>query len=132
MAVVKGKGTTLKNGTNLIGQIFDIQLPNPQNPELDTTDLDDAERSFTPTIIDYGEFSFKLNYDSADTQHAALWTAKQAGTSVSWTITLSDTGTTTIAFSGHIKQWQWGNATVNNKIELTVTVKLTGAITLTP
>jgi hypothetical protein len=37
MAVVKGKGTTLKNGTNLIGQIFDIQLPNPQNPELDTT-----------------------------------------------------------------------------------------------
>lgn len=132
MAVAPGKGTTLKNGTNLIGQVFDIQLPNPVNPELDTTDLDDAQRSFTGTIADYGEFSFKLNYDSADTQHAALWTAYGAGTSVSWTITLADTGTTTIAFSGHIKQWQWGNATVDNKIELTVTVKLTGAITLTP
>lgn len=132
MAVAPGKGTTLKNGTNLIGQVFDIQLPNPVNPELDTTDLDDAHRSFTGTIADYGEFSFKLNYDSADTQHAALWTAYGAGTSVSWTITLADTGTTTIAFSGHIKQWQWGNATVDNKIELTVTVKLTGAITLTP
>lgn len=132
MAVAPGKGTTLKNGTNLIGQVFDIQLPNPVNPELDTTDLDDAQRSFTGTIADYGEFSFKLNYDSADTQHAALWTAYGAGTSVSWTITLADSGTTTIAFSGHIKQWQWGNATVDNKIELTVTVKLTGAITLTP
>lgn len=132
MAVAPGKGTTLKNGTNLIGQVFDIQLPNPVNPELDTTDLDDAQRSFTGTIADYGEFSFKLNYDSADTQHAALWTAYGAGTSVSWTITLADSGTTAIAFSGHIKQWQWGNATVDNKIELTVTVKLTGAITLTP
>lgn len=132
MAVTKGKGTTLKNGTNTIGQVFDIQLPNPQNPELDTTDLDDAERSFTGTIVDYGEFSCKMNYDSADTQHAALWTAFVAQTAVSWTITLSDTGTTTVAFSGHIKQWQWGNATVDNKIELSITVKLTAAITLTP
>jgi len=131
MAITPGKGSTLKNGTNLIGQIFDLKPPNMANPELDTTDLDSTVRTFRPTVPDYGEFNFKMNHDPADSQHQALLTAFAAGTVISWTVTLADAGNATYAFSGFIKGYDLGNLVVDNKSEATVTVKLTGSVTFT-
>jgi hypothetical protein len=132
MAVVYGKGTVVKNGTTTITQVFDIKPPQLSNPSIDTTDLSSANRKKAPTICDYGTFQIKINYDPGDATHAALYAAWVAGTALTMNVELNDAGDAVLACPSYIEGWDWGNLTVDNKSEATVTFCLTDLITLTP
>lgn len=136
MAITPGKGATLKvsiTGTpTTIGQITSITAPNMTNPTVDTTDLDDTWRSFRSTILDGGELTFVVNWDTADTQHAALWSKFTGGAAETWLITYADTGATTVGFDGPITGFQPSAATVEGIVTVTLTIKVSGAITITP
>lgn len=136
MAITPGKGATLKvtiSGTpTTIGQIVSITAPQISNPTVDTTDLDDTWRTFQSTILDGGELTFVINWDTADTQHAALWTKLTGGASEVWLVTYADTGATTVGFSGPITSFQPSAAVVDGIVTATLTIKVSGAITLTP
>ena len=99
---------------------------------MDTTDLDATWRTFVATVLDGGELTFVINWDTANTQHAALW-SKLSGRAVeTWLVTYPDTGATTIGFDGPITGFDIGTSQVDNNVKVTLKIKVSGAITVTP
>lgn len=132
MANTPGKGTTCTVGGTNITQLVNVTAPQMENPEIDTTVLSDTWRTFIASIPDGGEMTLTLNYDASTTVHGTLTTNFAAGTSSAWIITFADTNTATVAFNGPITAFAWGEAAVDNLITATVTVKVTGSVTITP
>ena len=132
MANTPGKGTTLSVGGTNITQLVNVTAPQMENPEIDTTVLSDTWRNFIASIPDGGELTFTVNYDASTAVHGTLTTNFAAGTSSAWVVTFADTGAATVGFSGPITGFSWGEAAVDNLVTAQVTVKVTGAITITP
>lgn len=131
MAVNPASGTLLKNGTNTITQVIEITPPHGTNPSLDTTDLDDTNRKYTSTLPDPGTFMAKLNYDAADTQHAALYAAWAAGTALTMHVVLTDSGDADVSCPCYISDWNESALTPGGKAEVTITFQLTTLPTVT-
>lgn len=136
MPTIKGLGTTLKvtiTGTpTAIGQIESITPIDVKCPTVDTTDLDATWRTFVSTVLDGGELQFVINWDTANTSHAALWSKLTGRANETWLVTYADTGATTIGFDGPVTSFSVGSSQVDNIVKVTLTVKVSGTITLTP
>lgn len=80
--------------------------------ERDGTVLASPNKVPRPTIPDFGEFSFELNYDPTDTAHIQLktWSKTPAAIDPEWKITWAVTGTKTTTFSGFVKNFDGPNA----------------------
>ena len=132
MAYTPGKGATITIAGNAIAQAVSIKAPNASNETVEVTHLTSTWGEYLATIPDGGEVQVTARYDSAGATHATAWTNFQAGTSTAFVITYTDTGTTTIAFSAYITSFDWQVAEVKNVVDVQWTLKVTGAITLTP
>lgn len=134
--VTKGLGTTLKvsiTGTpTLIGQIESITPCNVTTQTVDTSDLDATWKTYVATILDGGELTFVINWNTADTQHAALWTKVTGRANETWLVTYDDSGDSTIGFDGPITSFNVGPSEKENIVKVTLTIKVSGAVTLTP
>ncbi len=136
MANTPGKGTTIKltisSTPTTIVQATSITAPQMANPLVDTTDLSSTWRTSIGTIPDGGEVTMAINYDASSATHAQLTTSFVAGTVETWLITFPDAQTATVGFTGHITAFNWSEATVENLVSATVTIKVSGAVTITP
>ena len=138
MTYIAGHGTTIGitigSTVTALGQVTDITPPKMARAEIETTHLLSAWKEKIAAIPDGGDFEFTVEWEPKDTTHGHLWTSFQAGTAETWTITLSDLGSTatTISFSGFIKEFPWD--AINNEAVVTIkfTVSITGAVTITP
>lgn len=136
MAVTKGHGTVLQLSISsvftAITQRTQVKPPNFSHADIETTNLDSSWKSFVAGIKEAGEVSFSGHYSPAEVTHAALWTSYGSGTEESWKVILADSGTAEFAFAGYIKEMNIGEAVTDNLVMLDVTIKITGAVTLTP
>lgn len=136
MANTPGKGTvlqiTITATPTTIAQGVSITPPQRSNPAIDTTILTDTARQSIGSIVDNGEVSFTGNYDGAATTHQKLETDFAAGTIAAWTLILADAGACTMTFSGHITALNYGPANIDGLVTISITIKVTGALTITP
>lgn len=132
MSYAPGLGTTLSLGGTAIAQLVSVTPPSMENPTADVTHLGSTWREFVATIPDGGEISLNIEYDSAQATHATLASNFAAGTSGTWVVTLADSGGTTIGFAGPITNFEWDEIVVDDVVRASVTVKISGAVTITP
>lgn len=135
MAAVKALGTTLKvtisASPTTIPQITSLTPPQMSNPEVDTSALDSTWRTFLSTLPDGGTVDFTFNYDHANSTHDYLRDSFATGTQETWLVTFTDTGTATEAFTGHISAFNYGELTPEGLVQVSASIKVSGAVTIT-
>lgn len=136
MAATPGNATLLKvsisASATTITQRTSVGIPSAERAAIETTDLDSTDATFIVGIRRSRELTFEINYDPAETTHAYLWTSYQAGTKDAWTVVLADAGAGTFTFDGYLTAFAPSAAQVDGLVRFTGTVRITGAITLTP
>lgn len=130
------KGATLKltitATPTLIPQVTSIDdIIGAESAMIDTTDLDSTAVQNMGGIINWGEMSFKLNFDPSDTTHVAIRTHHATLTEATFLVTLADTGGATIQVVGPIKTCKLMGGATTDLFKGEVTVKI-NSLTLTP
>jgi hypothetical protein len=107
MAIVKSKGTTLKQQISAayvaVSQVISIDLPEAESEtfEADYLENTDAGIPYKPTgRSEGGSCGFEFFYDPALTSHQNLTELIRAPQSESWQIAFVDTETSTWTFAG--------------------------------
>lgn len=132
MAFSPGLGMTISRGATAVGQVLNVTPHSPTMGQVETTHLESTARAFLPTIFDAGALTFTIEYDAGLAGHAGITTSMLAKTVEAWVVTFTDTGTATWSASGFVTAFAFQSATVDNVVLVDVTVKLTGAATITP
>jgi hypothetical protein len=96
---------------------------------LDATHLESAAKEKLLGIKDEGSLKFTFNFVPADAGQAALFTARDAGTSADFQLTLAKAAKM-YAFSGFVMTAE-PTGGVDKIMELGVTVEITGAVVTT-
>jgi len=127
-------GTTIAIGDGGGTEVFttiagakDFSGPSGSVSVIDVTALNDTAKQKMVGMEDEGQFSFNLNWNAADVQHALLRTNFAAQTQTNFKITLSDT--TVITFAAFITGFDHSGA-VDGVYEASITLEITGAITI--
>lgn len=84
-------------------------------------------REFVAGMKDGGELSMEINYDPA--LHGAIYSA--LGSERNHRITLTDSGAATVTFAGFITGFT-ADAPFDDKLAASVSIKVSGAVTITP
>lgn len=131
-----GKGGSLElsisSSFTAIAQVTKVHAPRKKMGQVETTDLGSTSRTFLATILDSGEVSFSINYDPDDSTHAQLNTSCDAGTMEAWKVKMPATPASIFAFSGFITEFSPGDMTVDGLQTADLTIKVSGAVTITP
>ena len=134
MAGIDGFGTVwaMHDGASTyadVGEVVSIDLLDVEVDSIDVSSHDSPSqwREFVAGMKDGGELSMEVNYDPA--LHGTIWGA--LGTERNHRITLPDAGAATIAFAGFISGAS-AQAPYDDKLSATFTIKVTGAVTITP
>ena len=106
--------------------------PTGSKPDIDVTAIDDTATKYVAGVPDYGNVSFDLFWDPAETSHQELYVAFQTvGSTKYFRIVCADTGAALITFSGEVKGWEW-DFSKGAAAKVKVTVKLSGTATVVP
>lgn len=136
MAYTPGKGTKLQLSISSvftdIATVQNVTPPSMTMGESETTHLGSAAREFIPNIRDSGEVSFKIEYDAANVTHQNLLATYNTGVTADWKIIFPDLGTTEVTFSGFITGFSWDEVSVDNVVTASLTIKLTGTVSVVP
>ena len=140
MAKDVGNGFTLHvdwaGGTSwtAIAQILDITPPGITMEPLDVTTLDSTFTEYRPVEVeDNGELQFQLAFDWDLAGHQDFNTHVISGTDAAWKCTPpGNSGTNLFTFKGFVTSTAPGSITPKGLQTMTITVKLTSAITYTP
>ena len=136
---IRAQGTTIKHG---IGTVFseveecsDIKLGGLTVTSIDVTHLKSLAKEFIPGLSDNTTVDLTCNFINGVVQNAIRADAN-AAVIAPYQI-LINTGTaavpsvTTIAFSGFVTKISGPDAKVDSKLEIQITIKVTGALTIT-
>ena len=130
-------GTKFKRGDGAsseafadIAEINSIDGPGMSRETIDVTSLDSTGgyREFLASFRDAGQVDLDMNFTQAG--YSAFLSDFQADASVNYQIVWPDTGNTTLDFAGYCINL--GSSTpVGDKIQMRVTIKITGQVVLT-
>lgn len=131
-------GTLLKISTSsptsfsTIRGVEGFQGPTASKPDIDVTAIDDSAAQFVAGIPDYGNVTFDLFWDPAETTHQNLKTAfDTVGSTTYFQIVASDDGAATGEFQGEVKGWEH-DFSKGAALKVKVTVKLSGSLVWIP
>lgn len=137
MAGIDAFGTTwaLGNGDGppetftAVADVTSIDVLDASAETLDVTahDSPNGWREFVGGLKDGGELSMELNYDPA--AHGTIFSS--LGEEQNMKITLPDSGAAEVTFAGIVTGMS-AAAPFDDKLSATVTVKVNGAVTITP
>jgi predicted secreted protein len=114
-----------------IAEVRNISGPTTTVNTEDVTNMDSgAYMEFVPTLIDSGELTFEINYKSDATQDL-LRSDLQAVTFRNYQLVLPTLVTETWAFSAIVTGFQLA-ASQDSVMRASVTLKISGAVTVTP
>jgi predicted secreted protein len=130
------KGTTLTWNGSLIGEITNMQGPSPTADEIDITNHDSTGdyKEFVPGLKDGGSMTFdNSNFVPNNAGQAAIIAGFNASppTTAAFTVTFPDSGHATLTGNAFVKSFGFG-APVAGKASFTFTLRVTGAVTMTP
>jgi len=136
MAYTPGKGTRLKLSISSvftdIANVVSLTPPSMEMGSTETTHLLSAWREFIANIPDGGEVQFTIEYDPTGSTHQQLFTSFSAGTTESWKVVFNDAGNAEVAFEGFVTGFSWDEVAVDGVVTASITIKLTGAVLITP
>lgn len=123
-------GTLFKKGATTIAEVVNISGPNISRDFIDVTHQESPSkaREFITNLIDGGEITLELNFLPANSTQKDLIDDIYVDTAQSYSVVWID-GPTTWSFTGFIQSAE-PSAPVDNKLSLSVTIKITGLITL--
>ena len=129
-APIQSFGTTISFAGTAIGHVEDIAGPGETAESVDITNHDSpsAYREKVAVILDGGELTFDIIYDSSAGQDAAR-AAFEARTTGAVLVTWPDGGTAT--FQGFFSNWDWATPKVG-VLRASLGITVAGAVTITP
>lgn len=139
-STIPAEGTTLgysatDSSYTTIGNIIAITPPGPSVPSVEKTKLTSTAKEFRPgKIPDFGEMSFRIQYDPNDTDHRALYALLATPVTKYWLITYNDGMAATSArdkFQGFITGFEPSELADESNVEADLTIKVTGVVTST-
>lgn len=136
---LRAQGTTIKHG---VGAVFteieecsDIKLGGLTVTSIDVTHLKSLAKEFIPGLSDNTTVDITCNFINGPIQNAVRSDANAALVSPYQILINSGTtatpSVTTIAFNGFVTKYAGPDAKVDGKLEIQVTIKVTGALTIT-
>lgn len=132
---VVSKGTVFKRGDGASNEVFatiaemnSVGLPSQSRPMIDVTDLSSVAREFIPGLLDSGQVVVSMNFTR--TTYLAMRADLLSDSSVNYQIVLPDASNTTIDFAGYVQDMGGQSPGPDEKIAVDVTLKITGAITV--
>ena len=133
---IVGKGALLKRGNGMSNEVFTaiaevnrIGLPDQKRPMIDLTDLADVARVFKKGLKDAGSIAFSMNFTR--TSYIAMNADLDRDTAVNYQIVIPDAGATTIDFAAYVHELSGDIPDPDQKITVSVTMKISGDITIT-
>ncbi len=138
MAAVPALGTKLyysltDSGTyTKVGGILSVGFPDPKVGSVETSTYDDAVGTFRPGRVDPGETTFELQFDPADTAHAALRkyvTGETPPVLMYWRVVAPTTPGKGEQFAGFLTSLPPAAQAADGNLEASATIKVSGAIT---
>lgn len=94
--------------------------------EIDVTNLDSVAKEFRLGLVDSGQFTFEIDYDSANAGHIALRAKQVSGVLSNFKLTLPNA--TVITFTGYVKKFSLGGG-VDAVAKTSVDIRISGAVT---
>lgn len=121
--------TALPAGFSDVADVTNIDVLDVEVDTIDATTHDSASqwREFIGGLKDAGELSMEINYDPA--VHGTIFSA--LGETRHQKITLTDSGAASVEFDAILSGFS-AEAPYDDKLSATVTLKVTGAVTITP
>jgi len=129
---IKAQGTLLQLGAGspptytTIAEINSFSGPGGSASVIDVTDLSSEAKEKLAGLNDNGQLSFECNFIPTNTQHAALKTAKENGTTQNFKIVFTDN--TEWTFNAIVTGLSVSGA-VDGVVKASVTIEVSGAIT---
>jgi len=129
MAKSIGYGAVLTTGTStggfvVVGQVQNISGPSVSANDVDTTCMDSSSnyRTFTCGLLDPGELTFSVVYDSTSASHSCLVRNMNKRLTTNWSISVAGDSPD---FNGYVKGMS-REIPMDGLITCDVTVKVTG------
>jgi predicted secreted protein len=117
---------------NTIGQLTDLVPPKMKNTTIDHSNLlsPEAWKEFRAGMHDGGSVTLKILFKKAD--YNTVYSDFAAGTAQYWKVLFADlvASASTLTFKGHVEELSTPNP-MDDKVELDVTIKVTGKVTFT-
>jgi hypothetical protein len=134
-AAIVGKGALLKRGNGdsnevftAIAEVYQIGLPSQSRPMVDLTDLASTARVFGKGLLDAGAVAFSMGFTRND--YIAMKADLNSDTAINYQIVIPDTGSTTIDFAGLLYELSGDIPDPDQKITVSVSIKISGDITI--
>lgn len=129
----RGMGTTIKQGTQLIGYLTSIGSPQLSADTIETTTLDTANnyKTYIQGLVDAGEVTISGFFEPSDDGLTALKTAIDDGQPDTYTIEFPAGFGTDWEFSAIVTAFNVGEANKDDAVTFEATLKVTGKPTLT-
>lgn len=114
-----------------IAELTSIGVSGPTVETIDVTNHDSpsAYREFIPSLIDSGELTFEANWVPSNAVQAQVRTDMVARTRRLFQLVYPTSPAKTHSFAGYITAFNVGNATVDDKLTVSGTIKIDGPIT---
>ena len=127
MAKFASRDVQLKIGANVVGQVTSLGPAGSSRDLIDASCYGDAFKYYVVGQTDGSEIEVGVSYDPANTQHIAMKTAYDAGTSTAFTI-LHAASSMSMAFNAMVTKFERGGER-DGLLTLTATLKIIGSIT---
>jgi predicted secreted protein len=108
-----------------VGEVISFDGPGGKSIIIDTTNLASVAKEKLPGLPDEGSFSMALNFAGKDLGQQALQAARTAQSLVEMKVTFVDTSTA--IFSAYVMEFKI-SAKADSKVELAITLEITGAV----
>lgn len=126
----KGDGATPTEAFATIAEVKDIKGWSASVSTEETTHQGSSAAEFVAGVLDYGEVSFDVNFDPAGVTHDGLYDDLVAKVKRNFKLVMTDSGAAEYAFSAYITKFEL-NAPVKGALTASLTLKISGAVTLT-
>lgn len=131
MAKTQTLGTTLKIGTDLVGNLTRIGVPGPTKPEIDVTDFDSTAAEFLAGLPDNGELPLSGFFNYTDAGQAAMLADAHDPDSPSRTFEIAFTRQDVkFTFTGWVKSFVPNAAGPNEAYTFDASIRISGAVTI--
>jgi len=99
--------------------------------DVTTHDSTGGWREHLTTVKDGGTVTAVFLYDPDDTHHAAMQTNFAAGTETTFKEVLTTANSAEIDYNGFVTGYEVEPGAIDGRLELTMTIQVTGAVTIT-
>jgi hypothetical protein len=124
-----GSTANPSTGGTAIEKVFSMTMPSQEYAEIDVTSHDSAAAEYIAGLLNNGTVEAQLHY-TGETGQAALRAALGGDAAPYYINYAGGSGKPQLYFNAIPMAWKWGEAGKDNAIDATVTLRISGAVTV--